>query len=162
MRKPTSDNIPRPVRGWLSGLRAAGLGRALTRAVYLAELGQRLQKGLPESLAGRWQLADVGQEQLTVTVESAAWATQLRYTQTLLLDEAEKALGFRPRRLRIRAGSYQPVPRPRLFPAPTMSQDTIQLIGSVAQHTDDARLRDALARLARAGERTRGKRYSDE
>lgn len=144
---------PRPLRGWLRG-RDRVLDRIGERSRELGRLQRRLQHALPESAAGRWQLAAVDRETLTIVAESPAWASQLRFRQSALLAAVQQIAGFRPPRCRITVNPPRLGGRRR--DRAHLSNETMKHLRQFADTQDDNRLRESLLRLASRGTAGRG------
>jgi hypothetical protein len=112
----------------------------------LNRLQRDLQRRLPDNLAGRWRLAAVTPESITLMAATPAWAATLRFQQTLVLRTVKQLTGLKPRRCRVvvdppRQGAQ---PAPRHTPSPAV----IEQLGEAAACQSDPRLRDAMERLA--------------
>lgn len=135
----------RPLRHWLR--RETGtLTRVLSHARNLDRLQRQLQRRLPDTLAGRWGIAAIDADELTLMAPTPAWAASLRFQQNLILKEVRGLTGFKPRRCRVL------VDPPRLRPDPpprhTPSRATVQQLRESAASQSDDRLRASLERLA--------------
>ncbi|HHW4680108.1 MAG TPA: DciA family protein [Xylella taiwanensis] len=58
------------------------------RAIWLDKLDQQLRSQLPATLANQCRLANVNGKKLVFLVESPAWHTKLRLSESRLLDAA--------------------------------------------------------------------------
>ncbi|ALQ97786.1 DUF721 domain-containing protein [Xylella fastidiosa] len=63
------------------------------RAIWLDRLDQQLRSYLPETLENQCRLANVNGKKLVFLVESPAWHTKLRLSESQLLDAA-KSIGL--------------------------------------------------------------------
>ncbi len=113
------------------------------------QLQRRLRDLLPSPLAEHCRIANARGRTIIVYVDSAAWATQLRF----LSDQLAKALlGEGGGRLQVRV---QPLSRPsarrRGRPPLRLSPDNARLLEETAEAVSDEALGRALRRLARRG-----------
>ncbi|GAB4289668.1 MAG: hypothetical protein Kow0096_02790 [Thiohalomonadaceae bacterium] len=125
----------------------------LERVQYLQTLTTRLRRCLDSESASHVQVADLNEERLIIQVDSAAWATRLRYLGPQLLRCLRNNIELPPlQRLDIRvAPQAQPTP-PRIQPA-ALSADSASLLETAADDIRHPALRAALKRLARRGNR---------
>ena len=115
----------------------------------LMQLQRRLRDLLPSPLAEHCRIANARGRTIIVYVDSAAWATQLRF----LSDQLAKALlGEGGGRVQVRV---QPPSRPSTRragrPALRLSPDNARLLQETAEAVSDEALGRALRRLARRG-----------
>jgi hypothetical protein len=135
----------------------APLHALIQRGQALQQLEEQLKLQLPEALRTHCSVANLTADRsLILLTDSAAWATQLRYCHDLLLSHTQRITGQVIARLEIRV-------RPSHFatsitkttdssPAPLrkMSQETQDLLRSVADSMADSSLRTALHQLAKS------------
>lgn len=137
---------PRPLRHWLRH-EATPLARIGSHSRHLGRLQRRLQARLPDTLLGRWRLADVGAQTVTLVADTPAWAAALRFQQTLILGELGRLTGTRPRQCRVI------VDPPRLRRAgpgrEPVSDETLNHLRRFAESQADPALRTSLERLSR-------------
>ncbi len=115
----------------------------------LMQLQRRLRDLLPSPLAEHCHVANARGRTIIVYVDSAAWATQLRF----LSDQLAKALlGDSGGRLQVRVkpSSRSPSRRPGRPPL-RLSPDNARLLQEAAETVSDEALGQALRRLARRG-----------
>lgn len=142
---PGRSRGARPLRQWLR--RESGdLTRLLGHARNLDRLRRQLQRRLPDTLAGRWQVAAINSEELTLMAPTPAWAASLRFQQTLVLRETRALTGLQPRRCRVLVDPPRSKPEPR--PRQTPSRATVDRLQEAAAEQPDDRLRASLERLA--------------
>jgi hypothetical protein len=152
---PDDPHGPRRFRRWLEQPGNSPTVRLLREAGRLAKLAEALGTRLPPSFAGHWQLAQVHPQSLVLVADSPAWGAQLRFWQAELLDAVAADAGFRPRTLQVRASGYKAHPRAIHPRRQVLSAQSAGVIAGAAATTQDARLRQALERLARAGVKKR-------
>ncbi len=113
----------------------------------LMQLQRRLRDLLPSPLAEHCHVANARGRTIIVYVDSAAWATQLRF----LSDQLAKTLlgeGGGRLKVRVRPSSRPSAPR-KTRPAPRLSPDNARLLRESAGAISDEALGRALRRLAR-------------
>ena len=131
----------------------------VTQTRELKQFTRLLQAELDPSLAPHCHVAQLTSTQLTVVVDSPAWATRFRFQATPLLRQlAKKHQVFQsvtnvevkiyPARLRRRT----PTSIPRYI-----SSDAAAVITDMANSIDDTGLKQALLRLASRSNKTTGK-----
>lgn len=128
-----------------SGTRLAQLASEARR---LEDLRLRIVRHLPPELSSHCVGADIRNGELAVFLDSAVWATALRYQQRPLLEAVQKETGQTCTRLAVRV---LPGPAPGLPPRPkprSLSAATRSLLESTARTVSHSVLAAALRRLA--------------
>lgn len=139
MKKPTSvKQILNSHTPELQGL--------LQHSRQINKLNIQLHQLLPAPLSQHCTVARVGQQTLTILVDSPAWATRLRL-QSLNLIRAFADLQIKSVTVKIQQPHYTPENTPKA--RPIMSQETSNLLSHMAEATRDQKLKLALQRLAR-------------
>lgn len=139
------DHGARPLRHWMR--RDSGdLTRLLSHARNLDRLQRQLQRRLPDTLAGRWQLAAISGEALTLMAPTPAWAANLRFQQSVILREVCALTGVQPKRCRVLVDP--PRHARESSPRQTPTRDTVAQLQEAAASQSDDRLRASLERLA--------------
>lgn len=142
---------PRPLSGALNEARgpAAGL---YDRARQLREWEQGILRALPAQAEQHVRLARVDRDELVLVTDGPEWRHQLRYLAPRLQEQAFQQTGIRPRRVTVKVGD---LPRRTDRGTPrTLSSAAGRTLASAADHADNPKLAEALARLASRSERT--------
>lgn len=103
MSDPSMSNSPKPAK--LASLLEAGgdnLGRLLARARDLEALTGQVREGLPEPESGHIVAVSLDAEELVVTVDAAAWAARLRFSETAIRAAAGTAADGKKLVVRVR------------------------------------------------------------
>ncbi len=145
MAEQDRNHGARPLRHWLRR-EATTLSQIHGHARNLNRLQRDLQRRLPDTLAGRWRLAAVSPDAITLMAATPAWAATLRFQQTLIKREVQKLTGLKPRQCRVTI--EPPRQAAQTTPRHTPSQAVIQQLGEAAACQPDERLRAAMERLA--------------
>ncbi|MEW5992881.1 MAG: DUF721 domain-containing protein [Candidatus Zixiibacteriota bacterium] len=125
----------------------------LERVQYLQTLTTQLRSCLDSESASHVQVADLNGERLVIQVDSAAWATRLRYLGPQLLRCLRNGTELPPlQRLDVRVAP-QAQPTTHGIPPATLSADNASLLDTAADDIRHPALRAALKRLARRGNR---------
>lgn len=142
---------PRPVRQLLATGTAPEL---IAHARQLQSLSSALRRCLPADAAAHVQVVRWGDGQLTVQVDSTAWATRLRYLSPQLLRQLQQLPEFTAaHRITLNIA-------PRAVPAAAIAQPchlspaSARIIDANAETIVDPQLRAALKRLARHGQKS--------
>lgn len=126
------------------------LKQLTAQAARLDKLDRLLKAGLPPSLQDHTRLAAIRDGCLVLHVDSAAWATQLRYRTPEILAQLPAEPEFdEVRSIRIRTRPAEHRDATHTAPARPLSQASVDAVLAQADCTDDERLREALLRLAR-------------
>lgn len=142
-----TDRTHKPITTLLSEA-SGGFHTLIKKAQELAMLNELIQNFLPALLKRHVSVANFRQGNLILFVESAAWATRLRYQiptllQSLRTDGKLYQLCTIDYRIKPRADHTTP-PRPR----PTLSATAKELISDAATHIKNKRLKHSMRRLA--------------
>jgi len=128
---------------------------ALTRSRQRQGLTQEheavWQSVIDVSLRSGCRLHGLREDTLTVAVDSATQASQLRYLQRIILQQLQAHPAFRQvQKLRIvvMQSARQPVRKP-VNPLPRLSRDTATHLRQIADLLEDPELSERLQRLAR-------------
>ncbi|OOG22301.1 hypothetical protein B1C78_15370 [Thioalkalivibrio denitrificans] len=127
--------------------------KLLARARLMGGLTESLRSLLPPALAPRCRVAAIAADQLTLSAEGGAWATQLRYLQREIIKHMNAHHGLDIRRVKVHVSApagpdpaasagKRPVRRPRV---PDAAVDTLR---RTARTVNDPGLAGALERLA--------------
>lgn len=128
------------------------LKQLTAQAARLDQLDALVKAGLPPSLQHHTRLAAIRDGCLVLHVDSAAWATQLRYRTPEILAQLPAEPEFDDvRSIRIRTRPVQGSDFVPADPARPLSQASVTALRAQADCTGDERLREALLRLARRG-----------
>lgn len=140
---------PRSIKSLLhtAGPDIAGIVR---QAGFFASVRRAVLEALPDNAAPHVYVAGFDRQRLLLHVDSAGWATRLRYVEPLVRQKLAQ-------QMRLHAETTQIRVRPLLAHAPRapvkrhISERNRSHIKDVARHIDDAELAQALRRLAGAG-----------
>jgi len=123
----------------------------VTRTKQLSYLTQVLRKQLEPDLAVHCYIGNVDQECLVILVDSAAWASKLRFYSQDLLSQLQTAhqnfSQIQQIRVKILSQSVN-APEPE-FQKPKMNKENAKGLTTLAENVDDPSLQAALARLAK-------------
>lgn len=124
----------------------------VTRTRQLRRLTAILRKHLDSELAPHCYLSGIERATLTVFVDSAAWATRLRFQAPNLIPALQQAnpafANVQGLKVKVLTQSGDPNPTPPEPAGPSMSSDNANIINSLADCVDDPDLQQALHRLA--------------
>ena len=127
----------------------------VTRTRQLRRLTRLLREQLDETLAPHCYIGTLEPSALTILVDSAAWASRLRFESSQIADKlrAVHPAFARLEQIRVKIitdlGSDTATAPVRSKVRPHISQLNANIINSLADSIDDAALHDALQRLAR-------------
>lgn len=143
---------PKRVAGLLAGNHDT-LQPLLARAKRLEQLDHALRNQLPPPLNQHCQLANIRGDTLVLHADSSAWALKLRYSVPVMLAQLQKQPALQHLRgidIKVRPASMAATPpeKPRRA---RMSEDTANLLDSMADGIAHPKLQAALHRLARHG-----------
>lgn len=143
-------NSPRPLSGLLHKNANPTLDGLVKRCQHLQKLEQQLSACLDIRSIGHCRLINVHQGELLLGVDSAAWASRLRYQIPTLLDCVRKQDGLRGlRNIRLTVLPSQETSKPPLTRRPAnLSRESALALQSCANHIEHDGLRQALERLA--------------
>ncbi|OQW93896.1 MAG: hypothetical protein BWK79_08745 [Beggiatoa sp. IS2] len=118
----------------------------------LLRLNQELSTTLPVSLQQHCYIANFRAHTLVIQVDSALWATRLRYEVPMLLKQWKTLLSF-PTVDKIEIQVRPPIlpipsQSPTLCPKPALSKQTAVSLQEVANTISHPKLKEALLRLA--------------
>ena len=149
-RAKTMKKGPKPAMTLLRGGRGQdpGIGSVLQRARHLSRLAKAIRKRLPVDLAEHALVANTRGDRVIMIVESAAWATRLRFHPTGFLAGLESPEGQPLRRVEVKVRPLSREPRPVRQPR-IPSAAVGEELNSVADGIADEELAQALRRLAR-------------
>ena len=135
---------------YLQGIETRG-GISLRQALSAhAALEQRLLARLPAPLRAHCRLGRVRDNTLIIIVDSAAWATRLRFLTPQLVKQFSRDDSVTVNKLEVRIQPQnEPVSNPPPGRSPArLSAENAALITSLARSVDDEKLSRALQRLA--------------
>lgn len=135
---------------YLRGIETAG-GASLRQALAAhSSLEQRLLARLPAPLRPHCRLGRIRDNTLIIIVDSAAWATRLRFLSAQLVKQFADDDSVTVTKLEVRIQPQnQPVASPPpARPAARLSAENAALITSLARSVGDEKLSRALQRLA--------------
>ncbi len=124
----------------------------LQHSRYLQQLEQQLFVILPAPLRPHCHVANLNADSLVLYTHSAAWATRLRYLQTLILTQARQLTGLNLSRIEVRVQPDSAMPATTAQHASpaltrTLSSENAHLLRTVAETVKHPRLRNALLNL---------------
>lgn len=133
------------------------LASLITRARKLAVYNVWLKSQLPNPLSELSAVADIQGDTLVISVESAIWATKMRFTGIAILSQMKSRF---PELQQLQKLKVIVAPRlPEVLKKPDkpakfhLSEKNALIIKSLAKSIDDAPLRAALERLAKHTEK---------
>ena len=141
------SKTPRTLSTILGG-KDGPLGRIHRRGEALLSLDRRLRDLLPPPLSEHCRVANVRGRSLIVHVDSAAWATQLRFLASQL---APTLLGREDAQLRVKIHPPDSVPTPPRRTVARPSATAAAELERTAERFRDDPLGRSLRRLARRG-----------
>lgn len=107
-----------------------------------------VKRALPGFLAVHCVDCVIKPDRLILYVDSAAWASQIRFYAPQLLSKLEQSTGFRPKDLQIRnfvASIGENFGRPRIVPPPVF---IAELLKNSALSASSGEIKDSLLRLS--------------
>lgn len=146
MKRSGNQSIGQFLRGIKSG---RGQSLPQTLAAHQA-LEKRLLRHLPMPVREHCRLGQIRDNTLIIFVDSAAWATRLRFMATQIVKQLQRDDSVTLNRLEVR---ILPQNMPSTSAAPVraparLSVENANLISSLARGVDDDKLSRALQRLA--------------
>lgn len=135
----------------LQGIETRG-GASLHQALAShAELEQRLLSRLPTPLRDHCRVGCIRNNTLIILVDSAAWATRLRFLAPQLVNQLSRdgSVTLSKLEVRIRPQNGPAGSPPAVRTASGLSAENAALITSLARSVGDEKLSRALQRLAR-------------
>lgn len=148
-REPAGRSSIAPV-GQMLRRQQGTLGELMAQANRLIRLGQVFRAYLPPHLHDRAVLIRLDQDGWIVHVDSASWATRLRYALHNIREVLGQQLGFPLPKPHIRVVPVDPPPPPRR-PRLTLTARNAKLLEATACSLSDERLSAALRQLAKHG-----------
>ncbi len=141
---------PKPAITLLRGGRGEdpGVGSVLQRARQLRRLARVIRERLPADLAEHALVANTRGDRVIMIVESAAWATRLRFHPAGFLAGLKSPEGQPLRRVDVKVRPLSREPRPTRQPR-LPSAAVGDRLNAVADGIADEELAQALRRLAR-------------
>ncbi len=146
---------PQNIRDLLSDFGDSGLRKLVRHAQRFRSADKIVKQFLPAHLHGHCQVAHLDTSQLTLTVDSAAWLTQLRYAQQTLLQQLKK----QPQFIHLQTIQLRVMPLPPQIPfketqglvssSRRLSNNTKELIKTSADSISHPALKKALLKLIR-------------
>jgi len=126
------------------------LGILVTRSQHLRVLTQRFRELLDPALAPHCYIGSISNDQMTVLLDSAAWASKFRfYSQSIIPALKASHPSFSEVtyiQVKILNPRYEPEPIP--YKPPELNQENAAGLKTLADSVDDAELEKALIRLA--------------
>ncbi|RRQ22517.1 DUF721 domain-containing protein [Thiohalobacter thiocyanaticus] len=152
MKTPGTQSIGRYLRG-IETSGGVSLRQALTAH---AALEQRLLAQLPAPLQAHCRLGQIRNNTLILIVDSAAWATRLRFLTPQLIKQfaGDDSVTVDKLEVRIRPQNQPAAPPPAARSPARLSPENAALITSLARSIGDKKLSQALQRLAGRGSGT--------
>jgi hypothetical protein len=148
-RPPGADSRPATVDRLLG---RGSLAPLLQRTAELRHATDLLRARLGTPLGDHCQVANWRDDTLVVQVDSAAWASRLRFLAPKILaalSETQGCIGLRKLKVIVRPLHHEPGnTRPRHF---RLSARSALLLRDIGESTADAALRETLLRLSRRG-----------
>jgi len=150
--------LPNPsARRSNSGLKTvselAPIAALMERARALMDLDTRLRLTLPESVRRHCCLADVRAGRVVFLADSSTWAAKLRLHQSVILAEAQRALGQE-----VKSFAVKVAPLPSVPPEPArrkpLSRTSASHLEMAARSLVDPELRALFLQLASLAEQT--------
>lgn len=130
----------------------------ITRTRQLRRLTRELRRLLEPELAPHCYVSQIEDNQLVVYVDSAAWATRLRFQAAQLLPTLRAANPAFRQLTQIRVSIVTHARHREMTPpdsaGPAMNQDNANIINTLSNSIDDPPLQQALRRLARNARKT--------
>ena len=123
----------------------------VTRTKQLSYLNQVLRQQLEPDLATHCYIGNVDQDYLVILVDSAAWASKLRFYSQNLLPQLQAAhqIFSQIQQIRVKVLSQSvSAPEPE-YQKPQMNKENAKGLTTLAESVDDPNLQAALARLAK-------------
>lgn len=128
----------------------------VTRTRQLRRLTTILREQLDETLAPHCYIGSLEPASLTILVDSAAWASRLRFETGQLVDKLHAVHPAFARlaqiKVKIITDMRQDIPPTAAVQSqtrPQLNRENARIINSLADSIDDTELHDALQRLAR-------------
>jgi hypothetical protein len=125
----------------------------ITRTRQLRRLTAAFRKQLDADLAPHCYIGNLDETSLSVFVDSAAWATRLRFQIAHLLPRLRQASPHFAKleeiRIKILTPRHVPTRSHPMPDGPSMSQDNANGINTLSNSIDDPALQQALQRLAK-------------
>ena len=125
----------------------------VTRTRQLKRLTGSFRQQLDSDLAPHCYISNVDGANLTVFVDSAAWATRLRFQAPNLIPQLRRSNPVFAKleniKVKVLTQSGDTSPALPSKPGPSMSAENAKGINSLADNVDDPELQEALQRLAR-------------
>ena len=123
----------------------------VTRTRQIRGLTEQFRGLLEQDLAPYCYIGNIEKNQLTVMVDSAAWASKFRFVSQSILPSLQ-ALNpsfskVKAIQVKILTQPYEPEPRP--YQRPELNQENADGLLTLAENVDDENLQEALTRLAR-------------
>lgn len=141
-------NTPRPIRRLLE-TEVRSLNGLMEHARRLERLAREIRAALPHPLADHCRLANVRRGSLILQVDSAAWATRLRYQVPGLLKQFRKHASLaQVTDIKIRVTPPDSPKSIRPFRSARLSPSSAKMLMDTAEAITDPDLGAALRRLA--------------
>ncbi len=123
----------------------------VTRTRQLSHLTHILRQQLEPDLAAHCYIGNLDRENLVILVDSAAWASKLRFHSQTLLAQLQAAhqsfASIEMIRVKILSQSVS-APEP-VYQKPQMNKENAKGLNTLAESIQDEALQSALARLAK-------------
>lgn len=122
----------------------------VTRTRQLSQLNQILRNHLDVNLAPHCYIGNIERENLVILVDSAAWASKLRFSaQSILANLCSAHPSFaNVKKIQIKILNQPVQPTEAEFQRPQMNEENAKGLVTLAQSVDDPDLQAALTRLA--------------
>lgn len=123
------------------------MGKIAQHCEFLRVVTEKLRAALPDNIRGHVTVANLERGHLVLHVDSATWATQLRFMQEQIMQiwKQQKWGYVEPQKISIRIQTALPLPHST---PPLLSAHNAALLQEVAKGVQQPELRAALQRLA--------------
>ena len=123
----------------------------VTRTRQITHLTQILRQQLQPDLAPHCYIGNLEQDYLVILVDSAAWASKLRFCAQSLMTQLNRAHHSfaNVERLRVKILNQSVQRAEPVFQKPQMNKENAQGLNTLADSVDDPGLQAALSRLAK-------------
>jgi hypothetical protein len=122
----------------------------VARAQRMQQLTRLAREVVPGPEGGHISAVAIVETGAVVWTDSAAWATRLRYQADALLERLRQVdtLGGL-KSVQVKVLPNNDAPREKTRPKPTLTAQSAQTVAACAAYVSDAKLKEALERLAR-------------
>lgn len=146
-----SAHTSRSIAKILERVGTSNLAGLSIQAQRLVELERQIRACLPQELAEHCQVAGIRDGCLNLFADSPAWAARLRFQEPQIIQAWRQRGGGELRKIQVRVLPQAQPPRGPAKRKLTLTEANVQLLEQTARGIPDARLAQALRRLARRG-----------